>query len=123
MLTVGFRAQGLELVLKVKDLGFRVGVQGPRVLTRGPHQTKTRDWFISIKYPDPLKDPKNGTPPNMNPLPHWGSKGIIRVPFFGILFGGLGNANAAIQPEISSPFGPYVRIAQYTYTLQYALSV
>ena len=33
--------------------------------------------------PDPLKDPKNGTP-KMAPLLHWGTEGIIKgFPFFG----------------------------------------
>ena len=40
-------------------------------------------------FPDPLKDPKNETP-NMNPLLHWGNKGIIRGFHFLDPLGGLG---------------------------------
>ena len=38
---------------------------------------------------DPLKDPKNRNPPNMNPLLHWGDKGIIRGFHFLDPVGGL----------------------------------
>ena len=47
------------------------------------------------RYPDPLKDPKNGNSPNMNPLLHWGNQGIIRGFHFLDPLGGLGSASAA----------------------------
>ena len=60
------------------------------------------------KYPDPLKDPKNGTPPKMNPLLHWGNYRIIRGFHFLDPFGGLGSyprrramrMGAACKPQI-----------------------
>ena len=51
--------------------------------------------FLSLRrptYPDPLKDPKNGTPPKMNPLLYCGSYRIIRGFHFLDPLGGLGSS-------------------------------
>ena len=59
---LGFRVWGLGL--RVKGLGLGSRVQICRIWGLGCR----RDFLL-----DPLQDPTNGKPANMNPVLHWGS--------------------------------------------------
>ena len=50
---------------------------GQRILPRSAYVHAQPAVYVCHEYPDLLKDPKNGTPPNMNPLLHWENSGII----------------------------------------------
>ena len=43
--------------------------------------------LISVPHPDPLKDPKNGTPPMFRGVPFLEPRGLLGGYIFGILYG------------------------------------
>ena len=83
---------------KNERLGFR-GDLGSSDSPSAPPSKSKDGPREEAPYPDPLKDPKNGTPPspNMNPLLHWGNQGFIRGFVFWDPLPGLGMEHSTQQ--------------------------